>query len=196
MQKNQNFKQKIMSTTETPHVCPVENAGMLEHNFRRKLQNPEKILQPYLKPGMTALDVGCGPGYFTFAMSELVGKEGKVIAADLQQGMLDIIEKKIGLGLGLGNIHTQLCNTDTIVVKEKVDFALCFYMVHEVPDRKSLLKEVAGLLNPGGTLLIVEPKIHVNKKAFNELLTEIEETGLKISGEAKVFFSRGVVCKR
>ena len=49
----------------------------------------------YLQKGMTALDLGCGPGFFTMEMARLVGKTGKVIAADLQEGMLDIVRGKI-----------------------------------------------------------------------------------------------------
>lgn len=185
-----------MTATAEQRVCPVENAGMLEHKFRRKLQSPGKILRPFVKPGMTALDVGCGPGYFTMALSELVGKEGKVIAADMQEGMLDIINKKIANGQGNDNILLHLCAADSIGVTQKADFALCFYMVHEVPDRKALLKEIAADLLPGGVLLVVEPKFHVNKKVFRELTSDIEQAGFSIEGRPRVFFSRAVVCVR
>lgn len=190
------LKQNSMQAPETIRVCPVENAGALDHNFRRTLQNPEKILTPYIKAGMTTLDIGCGPGYFTLPLSRLVGNEGKVIAADLQQGMLDIIKQKITTGNGYENIQLQLCQKDSIAVNQKVDFALCFYMVHEVPNRMNLLKEIAAILNHGGKLLIVEPKFHVNKKAFRELLTEIEEAGFTTSEQPRVFFSRAVVCSK
>jgi len=36
-------------------VCPVEKAGSLDSRFRRWLQNPEKILAPYVKKAMTGL---------------------------------------------------------------------------------------------------------------------------------------------
>ncbi len=74
------------------HICPVENAGMLDNSIRNFLQNPEKILKPYLQTGMVALDVGCGPGFFSLQMAEMVGESGKVIAADLQQGMLEKLQ--------------------------------------------------------------------------------------------------------
>ncbi|KAB3547857.1 MAG: SAM-dependent methyltransferase, partial [ANME-2 cluster archaeon] len=47
------------------HVCPVESAGGLDNRVRRLLQNPQKILGNYVKEGMTALDLGCGPGFFS-----------------------------------------------------------------------------------------------------------------------------------
>ena len=46
-------------------VCPVEIAGGLDNRFRRLLQNPQKILVNYVQEGMTALDLGCGSGFFS-----------------------------------------------------------------------------------------------------------------------------------
>ena len=82
-------------------VCPVELAGSLDNKIRRWLQDPRKILAPYVKEGMTALDIGCGPGFFSIEMAKMVGRNGKVISADLQEGMLKKLGKKIkGNGTG------------------------------------------------------------------------------------------------
>ncbi|MCP4372916.1 MAG: SAM-dependent methyltransferase, partial [Deltaproteobacteria bacterium] len=54
-------------------ICPVERAGSLDSRIRRWLQNPQKILKPYIKEGMTVLDVGCGPGFFSIDMAQMVG---------------------------------------------------------------------------------------------------------------------------
>jgi len=69
---------------DTDLVCPVEKAGILDNRLRRLVQDPKIILKPYLKEGMIALDVGCGPGYFSLDMARMVGKTGRVIACDLQ----------------------------------------------------------------------------------------------------------------
>ena len=78
-----------MKNEENPYVCPSRHAGSLDNSFRRWLQNPQKILAPYIKEGMTVLDVGCGPGFFSVEIAKMVGKNGKVISADLQDGMLE-----------------------------------------------------------------------------------------------------------
>jgi len=63
--------------------------------FSEKLfQNPERYSDAYVKPGWTVLDVGPGMGYFTIPLAKLVGVTGKVIAADLQQQMLDGIQHR------------------------------------------------------------------------------------------------------
>ena len=75
-------------TTHDHFVCPPWLAGMLESPLRRAMHRPEKLLAGLVEPGMTVLDIGCGPGYFSLSMARLVGPQGRVIAADLQPEML------------------------------------------------------------------------------------------------------------
>lgn len=168
-------------------ICSVELAGGLDNRFRRLFQNPQKILSPYLKEGQTALDVGCGPGFFTLDMTKLVGETGRVIGADLQEGMLKIISEKIKGTVLENRIALHKCGQDKIGLTEKVDFVLMFYMAHEVPNKNSLFREIAKLLNPNGKVLIVEPPIHVSKAAFEETLQIAQSKGLKIIARPKMF---------
>ena len=77
-----------------PHVCPWWGGYFIDNRLRRWLHNPEQILAPYVSPGMTAMDFGCGMGMFSIAMAKLVGDKGRVIAVDLQQKMLDVLQKR------------------------------------------------------------------------------------------------------
>jgi ubiquinone/menaquinone biosynthesis C-methylase UbiE len=95
------------------HVCPVALSGSLDNSIRRYLQNPQKILKPYITKGMTVLDVGCGPGFFSLEMARMVGKSGRVIATDMQEGMLQIVKEKIkGTELegSSKTLHAQVTN--------------------------------------------------------------------------------------
>ncbi len=147
-------------------VCPVERAGGLDNRLRRWLQNPRRILLPYIREGLTVLDAGCGPGFFSVEMARLVGESGRVFACDLQEGMLRIVRSKVE-GTGLEKrIITHKCSSDRIGLSEKVDFALAFYMLHELPDQGAFFSEMMSLLRPGGRLLVVEPPFHVSKASF------------------------------
>ena len=176
-----------------PYICPAELSGSLDNIFRRLLHNPRKILLPYITEGMTVLDLGCGPGYFTVELARLVGEGGRVIAADLQQKMLEKMIRKI-TGTGLEKIvEAHLCQSDRVGIKRKVDFILAFWMVHEVPDQQRFFSELKSMLNPGGRIWIVEPRIHVNEKSFINMVARLESAGLKIIERPKISISRTVM---
>ena len=186
-----------MNTNAQTYVCPAWGAGGLDNSFRKITQNPQKILKPYIKEGMTVLDVGCGPGYFTVEMAKMLNGTGKVIAADLQKKMLDKIRKKI-TGTPLEqSIYLHKCDFDSLarglIPLSSIDFILAFWMIHEVRNKKRFLDELASLLKPTGLLFIVEPKFHVPRKAYNAMVDRLIEIGFTVVDNPKVFFSRAIV---
>ena len=182
-----------MYRTDKNRVCPVEKAGMLDSTFRRLFQNPNSILKPHIKDGMTVLDLGCGSGFFAFDLAKMLHKKGKVIAADLQTGMLALLKEKVEGTPLAESIELHHCQKDKIGLEEQVDFVLAFYMIHEVPDQKALFTELKSTLKPGGKAFIIEPKVHVSKQRFNEMITNANEIGFATVERPKVFFSRTVV---
>lgn len=177
-------------------VCPVERSGTLDSRFRRWLQNPRKILSPYIKEGMRVLDFGCGPGCFTIDIAQMVGKSGRVIAADLQEGMLQKLKHKIHETEREEDIVLHRCEENRIGLSEKVDFALAFYVVHELPSQGEFFKELESILHPGGQILVVEPAFHVSKPAFAETIGKAKKAGFKPVEGPKVLFSRTVILKK
>ena len=181
---------------EKNRVCPVERAGGLDNRFRRWFQNPRKILSPYIKEGMTVLDFGCGPGYFTIDIAQMVGKSGRVIAADLQEGMLQKLRDKIRETEIEKRITLHSTEENKIGLSEKVDFALAFYVVHEIPNRVDFFKELESILQPGGQVLVVEPPFHVSKSAFAETIGNARDAGLKPIEGPKVLLSKTMILKK
>lgn len=181
---------------EKTHVCPVEHAGSLDSKIRRWLQNPQRILAPYIKEGMKVLDIGCGPGFFSVEIAKMIGKRGKVFAVDLQEGMLQKLSSKIQ-GTELEERVTLIkSEEDKFILPEKVDFILAFYMVHEVPNKDRLLEILADTLNDKGQFLIVEPKLfHVSKKEFELTLQKAGKVGFKVSSGPKLPFSFSAILK-
>ena len=177
-------------------VCPVEKAGTLDNKIRRWIQNPQKILRPYIKVGMTVLDFGCGPGFFSVDMAQMVGNSGRVIAADLQEGMLHKLRDKIK-GTELENrITLHKCEENNIGISENIDFVLAFYIVHEVINKDKLFTEIETILKPYGQLLIVEPPFHVSKTAFEETIRKANAAGFTEVERPKVLFNKTVVLKK
>ncbi len=175
------------------HVCPWWGGYFLDNPLRRFLHNPEKIVGPYVQPGMTVMDVGCGMGFCSIAMAKLVGDQGWVIAVDLQQQMLDVLRKRAVKQGVSDRIQTHRCEADRLGIEVPLDFALAFMMIHEVPDQRRLLGEIQACLKPGGKLLVAEPKIHVPGKAFQQTIATAEELGLRPIAEPRVHGCRAVV---
>ena len=176
-------------------VCPVEMAGSLDTRMRRWIQNPRKILSPYIKEGMTVLDFGCGPGYFTLDMAKMVGNSGRVIAVDLQEGMLQKLRDKIQDTDLEGLIELHLCEADKIGLSEKVDFVLAFYVIHELTNLEAFFKEMAYVVNSGGMILVVEPPFHVSKPAFLKMIKIAGENGFSPQTGPRMFLNKTLVLK-
>jgi len=177
-------------------VCPVEQAGSLDNRIRRWLQNPENILGPYIKEGMTVLDVGCGPGFFTIPLARMVGETGHVVAADLQEGMLHKLRDKIR-GTEIGRrIIVHKCEDGKIGVSDKVDFILLFYMVHEIQNKEAFFDELRMILKPGGKIYMVEPPFHVSRKEFEETVKKVTVAGLTVVERPKMFLNKVAVLRK
>ena len=184
-----------MNKEKSKGICPVEKAGELDNSIRKLLQNPQKILKPYIHEGMTVLDLGCGPGFFSIEIAKLLIDSGKVIAADLQEGMLDKVRQKIKGTELEKRITLHKCQEESINLNEKVDFVLAFCMIHEVPNQDKLFRELKSIVKPNGQLFIIEPKFHVSKKSFDLMIERVKEIGFEIKVRPKLFFSRTIVLK-
>jgi ubiquinone/menaquinone biosynthesis C-methylase UbiE len=175
---------------DSSRICSWKHAFALDNPIRRIIHNPQKILGGYIELGQTVLDLGCGPGTFSIDMAKMVGESGKVIAVDVQEEMLQIVRKKAARQGLESRIATHKSGPDRIGLSEKVDFALAFYMVHEVTDAEAFLKDIASVLKPKGKLLIVEPKMHVSAAAFERMIDIARQAGLSPISEPKIRFSR------
>jgi ubiquinone/menaquinone biosynthesis C-methylase UbiE len=189
-------KEKDVMNDGKNRVCPVERAGSLDNRIRRWIQDPRKILRPYIGEGMTVLDLGCGPGFFSVDIAQMVGKSGRVIASDLQEGMLRKLRDKIQGTELEERITLHKCEENKIGLSENVDFILAFYMVHEIPDQEELFNEIKSILKPNGRVFIAEPPFHVSKTAFEETIRKARDAGFTPVERPKVFLSKTVILKK
>lgn len=175
------------------HVCPWWLAYTFDIPLRRKFHSPEKLFEPFIKEGDVVADIGCGMGFFSIAMAKLVGESGKVISVDLQAKMLAVVHQRAVKNGVAERIRFQRAGKDSIGISGPVDFALAFWMVHEVPDPENFLKQVRAILKPEAHFFYAEPKIHVTKSRFEQIVALAQSAGLKVHSHPKVAFSRAVV---
>jgi len=188
----------IRENTPSRQVCGYTfwHLLMLDNPFRRLLQNPEKILAGHIRPGMTAIDIGCGPGDFTRVMAAMAGESGSVISVDMQKEMLEHAQGKCRNDRSSAPIKWHQCRPDSLGITGDADFALSFYMVHEVPDQGRLFREVFALLKPKGRYLVVEPVFHVTDAAFAATLDTAKQAGFRVAGEPSLHLSRAVLFEK
>jgi 2-polyprenyl-3-methyl-5-hydroxy-6-metoxy-1,4-benzoquinol methylase len=91
--------------------------------FRRLFEPPQRLVGPYVRNGQVVADLGCGSGYYTLPLAELVGPEGKVYAVDLGKNCIRALEKKADKG-GYHNIEAHASSaSDLSFIKDRsVDF--------------------------------------------------------------------------
>ena len=177
-------------------VCPWWIGYFLASPLRKLRQDPHTILSPFVREGMVVLEPGPGMGFFTLELARLVGASGHVVVVDVQARMLSTLKRRAGRAHLLGRIETRQVTDDGLGVGDldgRVDFALAFYMVHEVPDAARFLAEVAAALKPGAGLLLAEPKSHVTEPQFAETLELAARSGLRVESWPVIRLSRAAL---
>jgi len=91
--------------------------------LRKLFEPPKRLIEPYVKKGQVVADLGCGSGYYTLPLADLVGPEGKVYAVDLGKKSVRTLEKKADKG-GYGNIeaHASSASDVSFIEDRSVDF--------------------------------------------------------------------------
>ena len=130
------------------------------------------------------------PVMYAIEMAMMVGESGRVFAADLQEGMLDLLRSKIRGSELEQRITPHKCERTKIGVSVELDFVLAFYMVHELPDQAAFFAEIEATLKSNGRLLIIEPPFHVSKADFERTVDKARNTGLTVVDSPKVLLSK------
>lgn len=120
--------------------------------FRDIFSPPKNTLQEILiEPGSFVVDFGCGPGGFSIAASEMVGKEGKVFALDIHPMAIEQVQNRASK-MGLTNIETILSSCETGLEASSIDIILLYDVFHHLKSRYDVKKELYRVLKPDGVL--------------------------------------------
>ena len=179
-------------------VCPWWLGYLLACPLRRLFQNPEEIFRPFLREGMTVLDVGCAMGFFTLPLAGLVGPNGRVIAVDMQERMIRSLKKRATKAALDSRIETRICSSGGLGIDDlacQIDLAVAFAVVHEVPTPASLFAEIRPSLKADGKFLIAEPTGHVHSDQFEETVRIAEQAGFCIVERPDIRRSRSVLLR-
>jgi arsenite methyltransferase len=106
----------------------------------------------WLKParGAKILDIATGTGAVALAAAQAVGQEGRVMAIDRAEAMLDRLQVKIDK-FGLRNIDLQVMDAATLEFRRNYfDDVVCSYGLYYLPVMAAALKEWVRVTKPGG----------------------------------------------
>ncbi len=107
---------------------------------------------PYLKQDQVAVDLGCGWGHYSFALSEIVGSKGKVYAVDLASKCIQMIKSKSARN-GINNIEAFVASASDLHFIEDRSIDLVFangLLCSMAKDRPFAIDEIKRILKPFG----------------------------------------------
>jgi ubiquinone/menaquinone biosynthesis C-methylase UbiE len=124
-----------------------------DNPIRRLFDPPQGLVEPYVKNGQVVADLGCGPGYYTLALAESVGPEGRVYAVDSDEKAIRAVEKKTDKR-GYRNIEAHVSSaSDLSFIKDaSVDFVLANGLLCSMAPQhhESAVNEIRRILKPKG----------------------------------------------
>ncbi|MBI1320870.1 MAG: methyltransferase domain-containing protein [Candidatus Hydrogenedens sp.] len=160
--------------------CPTQFTWMLENPYVKRVAGAGMLLDRLgFEPGMTLLDVGCGPGRVTLPAALIAGAEGKVIALDLQEAMLDMVRER-ARKLELDNIEfLNKPMSEDALPEACCDRAVIVAVLGEIPDKAAAMRGIYRALRPGGRLCVCEILPDPHYQTRQRVLDLAEAAGFK-----------------
>ena len=170
-------------------VMAAAGADWLDRPERELEEAPDQALNIIgIKKGSTVADVGAGSGYMTVRLSKRVGANGVVYAVDIQQAMLDLLDKRLKAGR-IGNVRPVLgVPDDPNLPANAIDLAILVDVYHEFSQPQAMLRRLHDALKPGAKLVLLEyrkedPSIPIrpeHKMSVAEAKMELEPEGFRL----------------
>ncbi len=131
-----------------------ELAHRLVSPEREARWKPRAFLQRLgLPSGATVADLGCGPGFWTVPLAEVVGTRGRVWAVDVSPQMMQLLRER---GVP-GHVCPVLAALpDVPLSPESVDWVWTAFTFHEVEPFPAFAAALRRLVRPGGQVLVLE----------------------------------------
>jgi len=178
---------KFYMGREISFVMGHQAAGWLNRPGRIQEEMPDEVVANMkLEPTDVVADIGAGSGYFSFRIAKLV-PEGKVLAVDIQQEMLDIVEATKAKE-GVTNIQGVKGEIDDPnLPMNSIDAAIMVDAYHEFSHPFEMINGIYDALRPGGRIFLLEyrgedasvPIRPLHKMTQEQVIKEMSVFGLE-----------------
>jgi SAM-dependent methyltransferase len=142
--------------------------------------------------GQTLIDLGCGPGWATLDLADLVGADGRVVAIDRSRRFLDALEHAArARGKSCVTTHEQDLANGALPVKD-ADGLWARWVFAFVPGPRDLLARAVDALKPGGAIVLHEYldyrtwRLHPRDAVFEEFVEEVMASWRANGGEPDI----------
>ena len=135
-----------------------------------------------IRPGMTVADLGAGEGYYTVRLAEAVGRDGRVLAEDIDREALDRLGQRVERER-LDNVSIRLGTPDDPrLPANSFDRVFMVHMYHEVEEPYAFLWRLWPSLREGGRVIVVEVNRPTNQHGIDplQLSCEFERVGFTL----------------
>lgn len=155
---------------------------------------PDRIIQNLNIPqGSQVADFGCGSGYFTILVAQVVGDKGHVTALDVQQKALDVVSSKAE-DAGLMNVTTVRCNLEkelsSGLADNSQDMVLLANILFQSRMKDAIVKEAMRVTKEGGQVVMIDWLPHVKFGPHEEGWKFSPEQGKELAKNAGLTFVR------
>lgn len=133
-----------------------------------------------IRPGMTVLDIGTGPGLYAFKFAERLHGTGKVFATDIDKNMIDYVAQKVQKK-NVSNVYPVLVKKDGIdpfYSTNSYDLILVIHTYVHISDQVSYFKKMKNFLSKDGRIVIMSTFLHeinFNSNDFDDFKGLIKE---------------------
>ena len=182
-----SYKGRTIAQTMSFHGAP-----WLIRDTRDAEESPKALLKALnIRKGQTVADIGCGNGFYTLQMAEHVGKRGRVLAVDIQQEMLDMLEERARRA-DVKNIERILGGpADPKLPSGEVSLILLVDVYHEFSYPEQILAAMRESLKPDGVIALAEYRLEdpavpikiLHKMSKKQVLNEYLPNGFQLVRE-------------
>ncbi len=179
---------KYFMGREIAQVMGPGGIDWLERPERLKEENTGLVIKKLnLKASSIVADIGAGSGYYSFRIAPEV-PEGKIYAVEVQQEMIDFLEKK-KRETGTKNLKVIRGSTININLPPgELDIAIMVDVYHELISPKEIVQSIARSLKPDGKIILIEyrgedPQIPIkalHKTSIRQLTREFNKMGFTL----------------
>nr|WP_238473921.1 class I SAM-dependent methyltransferase [Altericroceibacterium spongiae] len=156
-----NNSDRLVTSRDFPRAYrPVSSTGVnyvsteQSRDDRREAETVMNLAD--LRQGMTVADIGAGEGYYTVRLSGRVGASGRVLAQDIDEGVVQRLGNRVERER-LENVSIKLGREDDPRLPEdSFDRIFLIHMYHEVSEPYAFLWRLRPALRPNGRVIIVD----------------------------------------